>query len=202
MLAHVSQIHELFRAPESVTEVVADLYTDVIELVGNIAVFYRKRLSSLSDSGSVTINFDATFGSRMTHIWETRALLTARVWKLKLGNNGRSQKLDSVRRWLRSSRSSKAAFYDRVGLDAAKRAEDTCEWLKPHLVDFLRSKDRTFAITGPEGSGKTVLADWIQDRLQRPLNHTQYYTLSFTFRKSLPLEKKTPITTSKQRSRS
>ncbi|KAH8889183.1 hypothetical protein GQ53DRAFT_870157 [Thozetella sp. PMI_491] len=180
LLSRVSQIHDLFQAPGLDKELVADLYTEVIELVGQIAVHYRKRISSLGDAESLTVNFDVAFGNKMSSIWETKESVTARMWRLKLGNNGKYARLDAVRRWLKPERSTKAQFYDRVG-GSAKRAEDTCEWLKPMLVEFLRSKDKIFTITGNEGSGKTVLAGWIHDRLQRPLNHTQYSTISFKF---------------------
>ncbi|KAL9620471.1 MAG: hypothetical protein Q9160_005056 [Pyrenula sp. 1 TL-2023] len=70
-----------------------------------------------------------------------------------------------------------------------KRAEFTCEWFQSHLLEFLRSSEQTLAITGQSGSGKTVLAGWIEERLQRPLARRSYETIEYRFVESdLPTE--------------
>ena len=61
------------------------------------------------------------------------------------------------------------------------RADQTCEWIQRPLLDFFRTDDQTFAVTGEVGTGKSVLAAWTQERLQRPLGRQSHETLSFTF---------------------
>lgn len=47
------------------------------------------------------------------------------------------------------------------------RQEFTCEWFESHLMYFVRSKDSNLLVTGKPGSGKSVLTNWIVERLQR-----------------------------------
>ncbi|KAK3322767.1 hypothetical protein B0H66DRAFT_555192 [Apodospora peruviana] len=180
LISHVSQIHEVFTSAREVKELLAHLYCDIVELVGNISIFYKQKIGNLGSNESVTINFEAAFGGSMTHIWERRDQLTAKLWSLNLGYGSSGKSLDSIRRRLRSDRSTKGAFYDQVN-ESMKRAEDTCEWLKSHLVEFYRGNSKALTITGDAGCGKTILAGWIKERLQRPLDHVQYRTLSYTF---------------------
>lgn len=182
MILHVSQIHDIFHASREVKETVANLYCDVVDLVGKISIFYRKEISKLAPGKSATINFDAAFGRDLASIWNRRDSITSRMWMLKLGHRHTEYTVDWARRRLKHDRSVKGAFYDQVS-GSMKRAEDTCEWLKEPLVEFFRSSDKALTITGDSGTGKTTLAEWIKERLQRPLAFTQYTALLYTFRK-------------------
>ncbi|KAK3331850.1 hypothetical protein B0T19DRAFT_367021 [Cercophora scortea] len=180
LISHVSQIHDLFHASREVKETVAHLYCDVVELVGNISVHYRKTIGNLAANKSVTINFEATFGHAMGEIWLRRDLIAAKMWSLKLGHRALGLSLEFIRRQLQNDRSTRGNFYDQVA-ESLGRAEDTCEWLRSPLVEFFRSNDKALTITGDSGTGKTILAGWIKERLQSPLDHVQYSTLMYTF---------------------
>ncbi|KAK1750959.1 hypothetical protein QBC47DRAFT_331102 [Echria macrotheca] len=183
MIMHVSQIPEIFHAPREVKEDVANLYCDVIDLVGNISFFYRKEMNKLAPGKKSTTTFEAAFGRDLSDVWRRHDTLTSRMWMAKLGHRHTSFTVDWVRRRLKHDRSTKGSFYDQVS-ESMKRAEDTCEWLKEPVAKFLRNpdtKDKTLTITGETGSGKTVLAGWIKERLQRPLERVQYSTLLYTF---------------------
>ena len=183
LIVHVSQIHDIFHASRDVKEAVAHLYCDIVELIGKVAIFYRREISKLTARESITIDFEATFGKYMDAIWNRRDDITTRVWSLKLGHRNSGLGLGSIRRYLQHNRSLKGEFYDKIA-ENIKRTEDTCEWLKTPLVDFFRSDDRALTITGDSGTGKTVLAGWIKERLQPPLDNTQWSTLIYSFRKS------------------
>lgn len=60
---------------------------------------------------------------------------------------------------------------------AHEREEMTCLWMAPYLTHFLKSDKSTLSFTGKPGSGKTVLASVIVDRLQDPIGGTTYKTL-------------------------
>lgn len=49
---------------------------------------------------------------------------------------------------------------------AQEREELTCLWLMPYLNRFLKGNQHTMAITGPPGSGESILATVINDHLQ------------------------------------
>ncbi|KAM7185889.1 hypothetical protein V8F33_012155 [Rhypophila sp. PSN 637] len=180
LISYVSQIHDVFNSSREVRETLAHLYCDIVELVGDISVYYRRKISNLKPHETVTINFEATFGASMAGIWKRRDHLTSRLWSIKLSSKSYRLSLESVRRRLKSDRSAQGAFYDQVH-ESLKRAEDTCEWLKPSLTEFFRSNDKALTITGDSGCGKTVLAGWVKERLQRPLDHVQYSTLTYNF---------------------
>ncbi|KAK4175999.1 hypothetical protein QBC36DRAFT_353351 [Triangularia setosa] len=187
LISNVSQIHEIFYASREVKESVAHLYCDLVDLVGRISILYREKISSLGQDTkkSVIINFETAFGKQMAGIWKRRDSIVAKMWALKLGSGTHSLGVGAVRRRLQNDRSAKGAFYDQVS-ENVKRAEDTCEWARTPLVNFLRGKEKALTITGEAGSGKTVLAGWMKERLQRPLDHTQYTTLTYSFSYDYP----------------
>ena len=49
--------------------------------------------------------------------------------------------------------------------------------MAPYLTHFLKSDKSTLSFTGKPGSGKTVLASVIVDRLQDPIVGTSFKTL-------------------------
>lgn len=49
--------------------------------------------------------------------------------------------------------------------------------MAPYLTHFLKSENRTLAFSGKPGSGKTVLASVIVDRLQDPIGGIKYKTI-------------------------
>ena len=64
------------------------------------------------------------------------------------------------------------------------RQEDTCEWYEQHLLSFSQSDDSLFLVTGKDGCGKTVLSEWIVERLQRTLGRKSYDVLSLELGKN------------------
>lgn len=156
------------------------MYCDLVALVGRISALYREKISNLGPNKSVVIDFEKSFGGAMSEIYKRRDSITAQMWALKLGSNKGGLTLRAVRKRLQNDRSTKGAFYDQVS-ETVKRTEGSCEWFKSPLVDFFRGDAKALTITGEAGSGKTVLAGWIKERLQRPLDHRQYATLTYSF---------------------
>lgn len=46
------------------------------------------------------------------------------------------------------------------------RADFTCEWFSQHLTDFTRSENGVLLVTGKPATGKTVLFEWVVEKLQ------------------------------------
>jgi tetratricopeptide (TPR) repeat protein len=181
LVGQVIQIEGITHASREVKHAAADLYCDLIRLVGDIAVFYRKQIGGLTHGhGSVSIKFDVQFGKQMTNIWGHKAEIVRRMWELKLGKE--SDGVDKLRQQLNGRHSVASSYYGEIS-NSMSRAEDTCEWLKSYLIEFFRSQDKVFTITGPSGTGKTVLSRWIKERLQRPIADEEYFTLFYSFRK-------------------
>jgi hypothetical protein len=181
LVSHVIEINDLFSTSPSIKESVVDLYCDVVELIGNVAVVYRQKINTMGSNQAGSLDFQATFGARLTSIWKRRDLLITKMWNSRLGHRASGPSLDSLHHFLKRDHCVRDTFYEDVA-ESLSRAEDSCDWLKTHLIEFLRSGEKAFTITGAGGSGKTVLAGWIRDRLQRPLDHSQYCTISYSFR--------------------
>jgi pantothenate kinase-related protein Tda10 len=60
---------------------------------------------------------------------------------------------------------------------------DRCQWFQKVLANFAQSDSMVMAVTGKEGSGKTVLAASTVERLQRSLGRTSFATLFYSISK-------------------
>ena len=182
-MAQTLQQHELLDANETIKEDLGDVYAGLVGFAGEIALYYRLRINSMTTS-SVVIDFNAAFGKTIDKIWAKKEHLSNHMWSFKLRHKHYSISIESLRRKLSPiDPSVKALLYGRLA-EKAERAEGTCEWVQSHLLDFLRSNDSTFTITGAFGCGKSTLAGWMKERLQRPLGRHSYETLSYTFGKT------------------
>lgn len=65
-----------------------------------------------------------------------------------------------------------------------KRAEFTCEWFAPYLRNFVTrngpNAKRIFLLTGAACTGKTVLARYIYERLQEPVDNEPYDVITYS----------------------
>lgn len=185
MLSNVSQIHDLVRMPRHIREITVAIFCDLVDLAGTIASHYRERIQGLQPGTSVSISFDAAFGDHIDRVWSSRNALCDNVWAFKLTRGGSL-------RWLREKLvpsfgpSVRGSLYDEV-LEQLDRSEDTCTWIKDNLVQFFDSSEQVLNVSAPAGFGKTVLAEWVEERLARPLDNRSYVVLSYKFRKYHPL---------------
>ncbi|KAF9874692.1 hypothetical protein CkaCkLH20_07829 [Colletotrichum karsti] len=191
LLAHTIRLHDMFSASDAIKSDLSRIFSNLVHLVGDVAVFYRQRISRLY-SGSVTIDFDAEFGSQISEIWSLKEHLFNHMWAHKLRSKQQSLDIATLRQHLLPSKESVKSFvYGRVA-DRKLRVDGTCEWIKHDLGDFLGGEDDIFTITGNEGCGKSMLAAWVRQRLERPINRAQFETISYTFSSDIP-EESSPI---------
>lgn len=82
--------------------------------------------------------------------------------------------MSTIRKWLApQDRTLRLLATDTMNSRSA-REEFTCEWFRSHLLDFSRSSDDMYFITGDSGSGKSILCGWIVERLQRTLGKKSF----------------------------
>ncbi|CAK7245405.1 MAG: hypothetical protein STHCBS139747_006986 [Sporothrix thermara] len=182
LVSQITQIPGIFESTKEVKVDISKLYSQLVSLAGSISVHYRNHLFNLGPHQQlVTLNLNDLFGRQIDNIWDSKKELYARIWSQGLGKRQFALSLADLRHRLNpESEAFRHALYAEMAEDL-ERAEDTCEWVKSDLVDFLQSEEKIFTVTGAPGSGKTVLADWIEERLQRPLRHTTYSVLLYTF---------------------
>ncbi|KAK3343472.1 hypothetical protein B0T25DRAFT_634562 [Lasiosphaeria hispida] len=178
MLSHTSRIHGTAQAKDDVTR----LYSAVVALVDAVAVFYRVKLTLVTRDQDKTIDFESSFGTKLDKIWECHRDIMSKMWLPKLNERDpdHSARLGQVHRQLKPEWSERDVFYERVTANLAY-AGNTCGWFEPHLIDFLDGDQKVLAITGGPGSGKTFLAEWIEERLLRPLDYEDDMCLTLTY---------------------
>ncbi|KAL4731411.1 hypothetical protein ACLX1H_000377 [Fusarium chlamydosporum] len=189
LLSTVSRIRDLEYMSTSIKESAAHILCDLVHLIGRIASYYKQKIDSLKAGESVTISFDAAFGQLIDSIWKAKDDLCDRVWRYSLGHKSFSISLKSVRYRLQPSSGSSVrnTLYDEV-YEHLDRSEDTCHWIKDQLSSFLNSKDKSLNLWGEAGVGKSVLAEWVQERLARPFDYKSYNVLSYNFPWDSPKE--------------
>ncbi|KAH6993100.1 hypothetical protein EDB82DRAFT_428505 [Fusarium venenatum] len=189
LLSTVSRIPKLEYMPTSIKESAAHILCELVHLVGRIASHYKQKVDSLRVGEGITISFDAAFGQLIDSIWKAKEDLCDRVWRHSLDHKSFSISLKSVRQRLEPSSGSSVrnTLYDEV-YEHLDRSEDTCHWIKDQLTSFLNSKDKSLNLWGEAGVGKSVLAEWVQERLARPFDYKSYTVLSYNFPWDSPKE--------------
>ncbi|TDZ34082.1 Nephrocystin-3 [Colletotrichum trifolii] len=191
LLFHTVRLHDMFSASDAIRNDLTHVFASLVHLVGDVALYYRQRINCIY-SGSVSIDFDALFGSQISSIWSQKEHIFNHMWSYRLRNSRSSLDIATLRHHLLPTQESVKSFvYGRVA-DRKLRVDGTCEWIQHDLHDFLDSDDDIFTVTGNEGCGKSMLAAWVRERLERPINRTQFETISYTFSSDIP-EEATPI---------
>jgi polynucleotide 5'-kinase involved in rRNA processing len=62
----------------------------------------------------------------------------------------------------------------------SRRAEYTCEWFAAPLRKFTRNGKKVLLVTGAASTGKSVLARWIQEKLQESIDDDPFDVLSYS----------------------
>ncbi|KAL1910529.1 hypothetical protein Sste5344_003783 [Sporothrix stenoceras] len=182
LVSQITQIPGIFESTKEIKASISNLYSELVGLAGCISVHYRNHIFNLGPQHqTVTLNLNDLFGGDIDSIWASKTALYDRIWSQSLGKKHFPLTLAELRHRLNpESEAFRHALYAELAEDL-ERAEDTCEWVKSDLVEYLQSNEKILIVTGAPGSGKTVLADWIEERLQRPLNNTTYSVLLYTF---------------------
>ncbi|KAL9094753.1 MAG: hypothetical protein Q9165_003024 [Trypethelium subeluteriae] len=181
LLSQSLQRQEMFDATREIQEDLSDIFASLVNLVGEIAIYYRTRISSMSKRQTVSIDFHSAFGKSIDGIWQKKQHLWNHLWASKLGNKQDAYSIEEIRRNLGPvDKSAEALLFGRLA-DKAERAQGTCEWIQGHLLNFLRGGEKTLSITGAAGCGKSMLATYMKERLRRTIGRISYETLSHTF---------------------
>ncbi|KAI1455320.1 hypothetical protein F4805DRAFT_275192 [Annulohypoxylon moriforme] len=187
LLANTLELRSLFVLSEGIAQALGEVINGLVHLLGDIAIFYHQRISRLS-TNTVTIDFDREFGRQLEDICSKREHLIYTIWAYKLGPSHNAGDVASLHRELGSTYTHvKSYLYGRTQ-EKKRRVEGTCEWLEDELIEFLEKDENILAITGSAGCGKSMLASWVRDQLERPVGHLdqKHRTLSYTFAVEYP----------------
>lgn len=162
-------------------------------------------------SSAVSFDFYAVFGREVREIEQTRTRIADLMWGhclkksklgeqhykralVTLGTTGSSPCADhvtylaethipiaTIRNWLLPADEAVRRLRSNRVASKPIKTEETCEWFQRYLLDFLRGEQQTLAVSGTMGCGKSTIAGWVEERLQRPLGQKYYQTFSFAF---------------------
>ncbi|KAJ0421188.1 hypothetical protein BJY00DRAFT_312374 [Aspergillus carlsbadensis] len=171
---------ELFAVSQSIKDQVVLALADLVSLVVGIANHFHKRLEGVQ-SKSVTIDIHSTFAGPIESFRTRCETVSELMWKHQLLQEGlvegRATEIKTLRQWLEPEDPVLTHITKFTAQFAQEREESTCLWLNPYITRFLKSDQRTLAITGKPGSGKSILATVINDQLQHPIGGVNYMPL-------------------------
>ncbi|KAI9817884.1 MAG: hypothetical protein M1827_001003 [Pycnora praestabilis] len=182
---------QLFTVSEEIRQELGHAYADLLTLVTDVTVYYRKRSKDKSTTIAGT-DFDSHFGRTVDAFFGRRDHIANEMWTHELQHSvdlGHAAiGINTIRQWLSpQDRTLQIISSNRMGTRGA-REEFTCEWFQQHLLDFMRSKDNVLSINGRPGCGKSSLSSWIMERLQRPLGRKSYETVAHVFDADVPTQ--------------
>ncbi|KAI9641201.1 hypothetical protein NHQ30_010001 [Ciborinia camelliae] len=163
-LSFLVRHHELLHTIEELQTVLVACYADLLKLVTGVTIYYTRRQH---DSVFSVRTFDELFGKSIDEFFLHSDRFVDKIWSTRLERLAEpgDDSVEAVRNFLTP--------HDRVTRILATnrrthgaRADFTCEWFDRPLGEFLRNGKNLFMVTGSAGSGKSVLSEWVVERLQ------------------------------------
>lgn len=170
----------LLSANSHVRTEVGQAFKSLLVLVREVSLYYKAK--SRNSMGQTSFDFNGVFGGHISTFHQRKNHILDAMWEYSLGDEA-TMDVKVLRKWLGPHDSGLQKLLKADHTAPGDRDEYTCEWFQSHLLAFSRSQDDILAIHGPAGCGKSVLWNWIVERLQRSLGKKAYVTLSCTIGK-------------------
>ncbi|KAF2203817.1 hypothetical protein GQ43DRAFT_497645 [Delitschia confertaspora ATCC 74209] len=125
-------------------------------------------------------DFDVSFGSSIESFYVHLEHVSTSMWTSQ--HHCEKFNIHAIRDFLSPQDSVvKHIMFNQLYADF-HRAEFTCEWFGPHLKRFTKGNhgNNVFLVTGGAATGKTVIANWIYEKLQSSIDDDRYDVLSFS----------------------
>lgn len=178
---------EVLIASPQIMENVSRAFSDMVTIVADVAMAYYGAIHRLSgEETSAKVDIYARFGHHMDN-FRTRVRQCAyEIWRYVLERSMEDpEQVLVLQAWL-APQDTVLAMLSSDHVNLVSRAEEyTCTWMQPHLNTFFKGEDKCLLVQGKSGCGKTTLANWVVDRLQRPVSRRNISALSFFFSKDL-----------------
>ncbi|KAJ5887643.1 hypothetical protein N7495_007684 [Penicillium taxi] len=190
-LVNLLERTELFAVSQDIKEQLILALADLVTLVSSVGTHYHQAICGLT-TASVTVNIYNTFPGQIQSFRERCGKIADAMWRHQLSNaNADPERLSvvrSVRTWLAPEDHVLADLAENTSHLSHEREEMTCLWMSPYLSHLLKNDKRTLSFTGPPGSGKTVLASVIVDRLQDAIGGVRYKSIFVPINARIPAE--------------
>ncbi|KAJ6094471.1 hypothetical protein N7467_001984 [Penicillium canescens] len=198
-LVNLLERTELFTVSGEIKEQLVDALADLVTLVASVSTTFHKSIDEIAEQ-SISINIYEKFSTELETFRDRCASISDAMWRHQLVQEHRDPEdvkvVKAIRTWLSPEDRVLSHLAENTSHLAHEREEMTCLWMNPYLTHFLKGDKRTLAFTGAPGSGKTVLASVIVDRLQDQIAGVSYKSLFIPINARIPAET-TPISIAK-----
>ncbi|KAI1428078.1 hypothetical protein F5Y12DRAFT_711393 [Xylaria sp. FL1777] len=188
-LSPLLRAENALRLAPSIMEGVARAFSELLSIVSGIAIGYYTAVHGSRQTTRLDIY--ATFGASIENYRSRVQHCEHEIWNFELRNQGYGEaiQIETLREWL-APQDKVLAFLSSNHISLASRPEEyTCIWFQSHLNQFFKHDEKVLLVEGPSGSGKTTLANWVVNRLQRPIGGRGVVpTLSFFYNSSIPAQ--------------
>lgn len=177
--------HALGLSP-SIIEDITRAFSELLNVVSGVAVGYYSAVHG-SHQSTTKLDIYRTFGSSIDNYRTRVQHCENEIWNLELRGQGYDDTahIETIRDWL-APQDKVIEFLSSNHISLATRPEDyTCIWFQPHLNQFFKHDEKVLLVEGKSGSGKTTLANWVVNRLQRPVGGRVIPSLNFFFSSSI-----------------
>ncbi|KAJ5833009.1 NACHT domain protein [Penicillium riverlandense] len=182
---------ELFSVSQEIKEQLILALSDLVTLVASVSTHFHKAIRELTTT-SISVNIYDTFPGQIQSFRERCGKIAESMWRHQLAKENidtdRVSVVQSVRSWLAPEDRVLSHLAENISHLAHEREELTCLWMSSYLTRFLKSPATTLSFSGKPGSGKTVLASVIVDRLQEQIGGVTYNALFIPINARIPAE--------------
>ncbi|KAJ5248908.1 hypothetical protein N7468_000359 [Penicillium chermesinum] len=210
-LVNLLERTELFAVSQEIKEQLILALADLVTLVHSVSTHFHQAISGLT-TASVSVNIYDTFPGQIQSFKDRCRKIAEAMWRHQLSREnidtekGRFTSIflrakvnclpesspvslvKSVHHWLAPEDGVLARLAENTSHLAHEREENTCLWVGSALSLFLKKQTKTLAFSGKPGSGKTVAASVLVDRLQDPIGSVTYKTLFVPINARIPAE--------------
>ncbi|KAJ5048613.1 hypothetical protein NUH16_007118 [Penicillium rubens] len=198
-LVNLLERTELFTVSQTIKDQLVEALADLVSLVASVSTHFHQSIYALSE-GSISVNIYETFTDQIESFRERCTKISDTMWRHQLAQENKDPEnvavVKSVQTWLSPEDRVLTHLAENTSHLAHEREEMTCLWMNSYLNHFLKSDNHVLAFTGALGSGKTVLASVIVDRLQDHIGGVTYKSLFIPINSRIPAET-TPIAIAK-----
>ncbi|KAJ5756136.1 hypothetical protein N7533_005679 [Penicillium manginii] len=189
VLVNLMERTELFDVSQEIKEQLILALSDLVNLVASVSIHFHQAINDQTTE-SVSVDIYHTFPSQIGSFRERCEKIAETMWRHQLVREGvetdKVSVVKAVKSWLAPEDRVLSHLAENTSHLAHEREENTCLWMAPHLTRFLKSSKSSLSFTGKPGSGKTVLASVIVDRLQDPIGGVTYKTLFVPINARIP----------------
>ncbi|KAI1307781.1 hypothetical protein F5Y03DRAFT_383680 [Xylaria venustula] len=191
-LSPLLRAENALRLAPSIMEGVARAFSELLNIVSGIAISYYSAVHG--SRSSTRLDIYATFGVAIESYRSRVQHCEHEIWNFELRSQGYGEaiQIETLQDWL-APQDKVLAFLSSNHISLASRPEEyTCIWFQSHLNQFFKHDEKVLLVEGPSGSGKTTLANWVVNRLQRPIAGRRVIpTLNFFFNSSISAQAST-----------